>query len=254
MASTKQLSLPIHGMTCASCVGHVERALRKVEGVASASVNLATERATVEYDPTRTGPAGLALAVHDAGYTAVTERATIPVGGMTCASCVGHVERALRKVEGVTGASVNLATERATVEFFPTQTGLADLRRAIEDAGYQALAVEEETVEDREREARTREMRLLKRKLVFAALISVPVFLGGYPAWFPWVPGFLQNWGVLFLLTTPVQFWAGWQFYRGAWAALKHKTSDMNTLIAIGTSAAYLYSAAATFAPQFFPG
>ncbi len=254
MANSKQLTLPVQGMTCASCVGHVERALKKVEGVSNANVNLATERATVAYDPAQATPADLAAAVTQAGYTAVVEKVTIPVGGMTCASCVGHVERALKKVDGVVSAGVNLATERATVEFFPTEANLSDLRRAIEAAGYQALAVEEETVEDREREARAREMRLLKRKLIFAAVISVPVFLGGYPTWFPWVPEILQNWVVLFLLTTPVQFWAGWQFYQGAWAALKHKTSDMNTLIAIGTSAAYLYSAAATFVPQLFPG
>lgn len=254
MATTKQLALPVHGMTCASCVSHVERALKKVAGVSNVGVNLATERATVEYDPTQTSPTDLAAAVNKAGYTAVVEKVAIPVGGMTCASCVSHVERALKKVEGVVSAGVNLATERATVEFFLTEASLADLRRAIEDAGYQALAVEEETVEDREREARAREMRTLKRKLIFAAVISVPVFLGGYPNWFPWVPEILQNWVVLFLLTTPVQFWAGWQFYKGAWAALKHKTSDMNTLIAIGTSAAYLYSAAATFVPQIFPG
>ena len=252
--TTKQIILPVQGMTCASCVSHVERALKKVAGVTGASVNLATERAAVEYDPAQTTPTDLVEAINDAGYTAVVERATIPVGGMTCASCVSHVERALKKVAGVTSASVNLATERATVEFLPTSAGLADLRRAIEEAGYQALAVEEETSADREREARAREMRILTRKLVFAAVISVPVFLGSYPMWFPWVPDILKDWVVLFLLTTPVQFWAGWQFYKGAWAAFKHKSSDMNTLIAIGTSAAYLYSAAATFLPQLFPG
>ena len=196
-------------MTCASCVGHVERALKRMDRVTHASVNLATERATVEYDPTQTAPANLVAAVTDAGYTAIIERVTIPVGGMTFASCVSHVERALKKVDGVASASVNLATERATVEFFPAEARLADLRQAIQDAGYQALAVEEETVEDREREARARETRSLKRKLIFAAARSVRVFLGSYPTWFPWVPEILQNWVALFILTTPVQFWAG---------------------------------------------
>ena len=140
MTNPKQITLPIHGMTCASCVGHVERALKKVAGVSNAGVNLATERATVEYDPAQVSPADLAAAVNTAGYIAVVEKVTIPVGGMTCASCVSHVQRALKKVDGVVSAGVNLATERATVEFFPTEADLADLRRAIKNRRFCPLS------------------------------------------------------------------------------------------------------------------
>jgi len=255
--STKQLTLPVQGMTCASCVNRVERALKKVPGVATANVNLATERATVEFSPEEASLARFVAAIRGAGYDVPVETLTLPIGGMTCASCVSHVERALKGVPGVLVANVNLATERATVTFIPGLASPADFKQAVADAGYEVLeALEEaaeETLEDRERVARQREMATLKRKLIFAAVLSAPIFLGSYPSWFPWVPEILQNWVVLFVLTTPVQFWAGWQFYRGAWAAARHKTSDMNTLIAVGTSAAYLYSVAATFLPQLFP-
>jgi P-type Cu+ transporter len=129
-------------------------------------------------------------------------------------------------------------------------------KRAVAGAGYQVLEISQaadETTEDRERAAREKEMNTLTSKFIFAAVLSIPIFLGSYPEWFPWLPPLLKNWVFVFLLVTPVQFWSGWQFYRGAWAAAKHKTSDMNTLIAIGTSAAYLYSAAVTFFPQLFP-
>jgi Cu+-exporting ATPase len=143
------------------------------------------------------------------------------------------------------------------VQYVPGVAGLADFKHAVADSGYQVLEIAEdagdETMEDRERVAREKEMKVLMRKFLFAAVLSIPIFLGSYPEWFPWLPPLLKNWVFVFFLVTPVQFWAGWQFYRGAWAAAKHKTSDMNTLIAIGTSAAYLYSAAVTFAPQLFP-
>ncbi|MHB0876090.1 MAG: heavy metal translocating P-type ATPase, partial [Anaerolineae bacterium] len=255
----ERVSLTVGGMTCASCAAHVEKALQGVPGVRQASVNLATERATVEFDSAQAGPENLTEAIDHAGYHALTERVTLSIEGMTCASCAGHVERALSSVAGVLAAEVNLATERATVTYIPGATNTAELERAVVDAGYRVLAAPEqaeaaeETREDVERAARARETRALKRKLIFAAALSVPIFVGSYPMWFPWVPALLKDWRVLFLLATPVQFWAGWQFYRGAWAALRHRTSDMNTLVAVGTSAAYLYSVAATFLPRLFP-
>ncbi|OGO15502.1 MAG: copper-translocating P-type ATPase [Chloroflexi bacterium RBG_16_48_8] len=252
----KQIVLPVQGMTCASCVGHVEKALSKVEGVAGVNVNLATERASVEFADGDVELMELVQAVRDSGYDIPVEKIMLPIGGMTCASCVGHVEGALSDVPGVVEANVNLATERASVTYVPGVAGLADFRKAVADVGYQVLETEvlgEETLEDRERLARKKELSMLKRKLLFASILSVPIFLGSYPAWFPWVPELFQNWVVLLVLTTPVQFWAGWQFYRGAWGAARHKTSDMNTLIAVGTSAAYIYSAVATFVPRVFP-
>ncbi|MDQ7857414.1 MAG: heavy metal translocating P-type ATPase [Armatimonadota bacterium] len=181
--------------------------------------------------------------------------ATIGVGGMSCASCVEAVERALRRTDGVLAASVNLATERATVDYIPGATTVEVLRRAVREAGYEPLAAED-TAADREAERRGRELTALRVRLVAAAALSLPILWGSLPhmGLQVWAPSFLHHWVVQFLLATPVQFWAGWRFYRGMWAALRHRTADMNTLIAVGTSAAYGYSAAATFAPQWFTG
>ncbi len=255
--STTTLTLPVRGMTCASCVGHVERALQGVDGVAAARVNLASERATIEFAPNGAGVAPLVAAVRDAGYNVPIEKLSLPIGGMTCASCVSHVERALRGVDGVLSAAVNLATERATVEFVPGLATLADLRQAVADAGYHVLEMAEdtETVEDRERAARQREYKALRLRFIVASVLGFLSLVGTYQVWFPFLRDVPRQtmFVILFLLSTPVQFWAGWRFYRGAWGALKHKTADMNVLIAVGTSAAYFYSVAATFVPHIFP-
>ncbi|MBI3978303.1 MAG: heavy metal translocating P-type ATPase, partial [Chloroflexi bacterium] len=255
-AVEKQATLPVEGMTCASCVAHVEKGLRRVDGVRSASVNLATNRATVAYDPRRVQLADLLASVRDVGYDVPVERAQLAIGGMTCAPCAAHVEKGLRRVDGVLSASVNLATERATVEYLSTATGPADFKRAVGEAGYEVLEAPAEGSEpdalERERLAHAAHLRQLKVKIAVGALVSVPVVLGSYPMVFSWTPAWLQSFVILWLLASPIQFWAGWPFYRGMWGALKHKTSDMNTLIAIGTSAAYLYSVALIFFPGFF--
>ncbi len=257
MSEPKNLSLPIQGMTCASCVARIEKSLRAVEGVREASVNLATEKANIVYDPGLVEPESIKKAVEDLGYgvpqeLSKEEKITIAVGGMTCAACVNRIEKGLRKIEGVIEAQVNLATERATILYHPEKVGKSEFRKTIEDLGYEVRGFEGEASADREAEARTREIRLQKRKFVISAVLSAAIFFGSMPEWFPWWPTILQDHLTLFLLTTPVQFWAGWQFYRGFWLALKHRTSDMNTLIAVGTSAAYIYSAVITFFPQLF--
>jgi len=172
---------------------------------------------------------------------------------MSCASCVDKVEHALRSVDGVLNASVNLASERATVEMTAT-TPLATLRRAVRDAGYEPLEVEGDGAEDYEREARRRELATLRGRLIAGALLSLPILWGslGHMGVRVWAPELLTNWYVQLILATPVQFWAGWQFYRGAWAMARRRTTDMNTLIAVGTSAAYGYSLVATLLPQVF--
>ncbi len=250
---TKQITLPIGGMTCASCVATIESGLSGLEGVREASVNLATERATVIYDPELVNEKKLVETVTELGYEPRVEKVTISVGGMTCASCVATIEGALSQVPGVVTASVNLATERATVEYLPTQVTVGELKRAIIEAGYEVREVAGQgELRDLEREARAREIQSLKIRLTFSAAMSALILLGTFREWLTFVPGFLGDNLVLFALTTPVQFWAGWRFYRGAWGALKHKTSDMNTLIAVGTSAAYVYSLIATFFPGIF--
>ena len=248
-----RLDLGIQGMHCASCVSGVEKALLAVAGVQKAVVNLAAERGSVLYDPGTANPAGLVKAVAEAGFTPVVETLTIPISGISCASCVVTIEGALRGTPGVVSAAVNFATNAATVEFVPATATVADLRRVIRDAGYEPLEVPEgASVADHEKAAREREVRTLKRRLAVGVSLTVPIFLGSFPEWFPWIPTLLQNFWLLLALSTPVQFWVGAQFYRGFWAALRHKTSDMNTLIAVGTSAAYLYSLAMTAAPGFF--
>jgi P-type Cu+ transporter len=244
-----RISIPVVGMTCASCVRRVERTLSEKEGVAEASVNFAAEKASVTYDPTTTNPDDLIGAIRDAGYGADVRETTFSVTGMTCASCVGRVERALEKVPGVLEASVNLANERATVEYLAGEVEPKDLEMAIEGAGY-GVVREDSSVED----SHEREYRTLKADFLLAATLTAIILLGSLPhmlgLMLPFPTGWLNL--ALLLLATPVQFWAGWRFYRGTWGALKHGQANMNTLVVMGTSAAYLYSVVATLAPQLF--
>ena len=239
-----RVELPVRGMTCASCVSHVAKALKGVPGVADASVNLATEKAVVELSEGQgVAIADLRDALEDAGYSVATEQVTLNIGGMTCASCVGHVEKALKDTEGVESASVNLATERATVEYVPGLASITDLRDAVEDAGY---SVRGTAADESEGTPASVDIARLRRKFVFslAAAAAIMLLMGTERliGAMPFRMDFL-----LLGLATPVQFWAGRQFYAGAWGALKHRTSNMNTLIAVGTSTAFLYSTVATF-------
>ncbi|HZP94874.1 MAG TPA: heavy metal translocating P-type ATPase [Candidatus Limnocylindria bacterium] len=282
-AATTAVSFGVTGMTCASCVRRIEKSLAKVEGVQEASVNLATEKARVIFDPSKAGLEQLRKAVEKAGY-GVREmprvpaeaiapapsaqvqdsrggELTLPVEGMTCASCVRRIEKALSKVDGVQEASVNLATEKARIVFDPSKAGIDQLRAAVEKAGYKlgalpAPPLDARTVEteaapaeaegdahDRERQ---RELDDLGRKwrvslvlgLVMMALLNLPLGLDLRllaPA--------------LLIAATVVQVWAGRVFYEATWAAARHGTTNMNTLVAMGTSMAYGYSAFVTLWP-----
>jgi Cu+-exporting ATPase len=250
------VTLPIGGISCASCAARIEKGLRNLSGIKEANVNLATEKAVVTYDPQVLNEEGLIRTIEDLGYKVPlpenkAEKMVISVGGMTCAACVRKVEKALAALDGVSEASVNLATEKATVLYQPGLLEKADFRKVIEDLGYEVRGFDE-ILADRERQARAEEIRRQKRKFVFSACLTAAAFIGSFPEWFPWWPKVLREPITLFILTTPVQFWAGWQFYRGFWSALKHRTSDMNTLIAVGTSAAYVYSTVVTFFPGVF--
>ncbi len=247
--ATKKVELPIGGMTCASCVATIEGGLKELPGIAEVNVNLATERGSVVYDPELVNIDQLVQTVQDVGYEVRTEKVDIPVGGMTCASCVATIESALKELDGVISANVNLATERATVEYLPTQVSLADLKKAITDAGYEVreMAAEEGEAVDKEREAREREIRQQRQRLIFAAVLTVPIFLLSILPDLGLLPDFVGRRYLLLALTTPVQFLAGWQFYRRSWGALKHRTATMDVLVALGTSAAYFYSLATTF-------
>jgi Cu+-exporting ATPase len=253
--STTRVDLPVQGMSCASCVAKIERAVTRLAGVQSASVSLAAERATVTYEPARLGVPEITKAIEDLGYEVLLEKLTFSVQGMSCASCVTKLERALHAVPGVMRASVNLGTEKATVET-ATRVPFEDLQRAVEAIGYTAAplptAAAAGEVEDHEKSVRDREIRRFRTKVLVGAVLSVPLMLGSFPEWFPWMPELLTRHVTLFLLATPVHLWVGWQFHRGAWAALRHRTTDMNTLVSVGTSAGYLYSVLVTFAPRLF--
>ncbi|MDQ3638487.1 MAG: heavy metal translocating P-type ATPase, partial [Actinomycetota bacterium] len=241
-------------MTCASCVRRVERALSKGAGVRSAGGNFAAERATVEYDPKVTDVGKLVKTVEGAGYGADTQETGFGVTGMTCASCVGRVEKALKKVPGVLEADVNLATERANVRYLAGEVGRRGLEGAVEGAGYGVVpsgGKEEDVVG-----AHEREYGRLKTNLTVAAVLTALVLVGSLPMMLGFMPPIPMGWlnlGLL-ILATPVQFWAGWRFYRGAWGALRHGQANMNTLVVLGTSAAYLYSLVATVAPGLLAG
>ena len=253
-AAEQQVTLRVTGMTCASCVAHVEKALKRLPGVADAAVNLATERARVSYDPAAVAIEQMVEAVEEVGYGAEVPRddggvrVDLAITGMTCASCVAHVEKALKGVPGVRSASVNLATERATVEYAPAETSVMALVGAVDDVGYGARELESAGPADREREERQREIRDLRVKFTFSlalgglimALMFLPLPIDHEAMFLP-----------MLLLATPVQFWAAWSFYRSAWSAARHLTSNMNTLVAVGPSAAYLYSALVTLLPAF---
>ncbi len=252
------ISLPIEGMTCASCVGRVETALAKVQGVDSVSVNLATERADIR----TAGPVdrmALIQAVEKAGYDVPAGAIELAVDGMTCASCVGRVEKALKAVPGVAEAIVNLATERAFVR------GVADagaLVAAIEKAGYDARAVDTRSQADEETAGKKDAERAgLKRDLILASVLALPVFvlemgshmIPGMHAWIDATIGMQNSWYLQFALTLLILAVPGRRFYQKGVPALVRLAPDMNSLVAVGTAAAFGYSVVATFAPGLLP-
>jgi len=272
----------VTGMTCSSCAAVIEKTLGKMSGVVSANVNLATERLTVSHDASVLGSDDIVAAVKAAGYGAaplneapgLTEggHVLLSLTGMTCASCSAVIEKSLLKTPGVYAATVNLATEAATVEFDPTQVGPNELIAAVQSAGYGAT-LQVETIGmsseggDTQREAQRAHYDEQMFLFLMSATLAVPAFLVSMVPPFmqlipqavaelltrtvggAWDPMMVMKY-LAFAFSTPVQFWAGAQFYRGFWHALKRRTGNMDTLIAIGTSAAYFYSVAATFIPS----
>lgn len=257
-----RLSLPVEGMTCASCVGRVERALKAVPGVQTATVNLATERADITFGD-RADPQAAVGAIESAGYAVREETTELGIEDMTCASCVGRVEKALRQIPGVIEANVNLATERARVRHSAGIVTTAMLEAAVEQAGYKARRLSAATAssDDQDSERRENEARGLRRSLLIAALLTLPVFvleMGSHliPAMHHWVLGVLgeqRNGYLQFVLTTLVLFGPGLRFFRKGVPALLRGAPDMNSLVSVGTAAAYGYSVVATFIPQVLP-
>ncbi len=260
MSERQHIEFPVEGMTCGSCVARVERAISKREGVEQASVNLATATASVDYDPDVTGVDGIFEAVRRKGYTPVSSQVTFTVRGMTCGSCVARVERKLRKLPGVLSASVNLATERAEVTYLPATVAYGDMAEAIRRAGYEAVADETGGDAGQGTPEPESEARALRRSLGIAAVFTVPLFLVAMGRMVPGADGVLSRmmplwaWALVeFILATPVQFYAGRRFYRLGWAELRHLSPGMNSLVLIGSNAAYFYSVVALVAPGVFP-
>ena len=235
----------VTGMSCATCASTIEKGLAETQGIEQANVNFASEQASVEYDPDKIDLVKIKETISQLGYGTAIKKSIFPVRGMTCASCVARVEKALSEVPGVVSVNVNLASEKATVEY-TDEVKFATLRQAVKDAGYD-LGPETETLED-VTSAAQREIRVVRNRFIFAAVLAVIIMVSGM------VPAFSGRDYLLWILATPVQFWAGLRFYRGAWGALKHRTADMNTLVAVGTSVAYLYSTVAVFLPHVFAG
>ena len=251
---------PIEGMSCASCVGRVERAIRGVPGVSSASVNLATERAQVAFTG-EPDTAAVFRAIQEAGYSVPDQTVELAVEGMNCASCVTRLERALKAVPGVTEAGVNLATERATVRYPQGAVDVSDLIAAVQSSGYGAKAVVSGgTTGDDAGAAREAEIQRLRTSVAVAAAFTVPVValeMGRHfiPAVHEFVMsiGMRQSWLIQFALASIVLFGPGLRFFRKGFPALFRFAPDMNSLVALGTLAAWLYSVVATFAPGILP-
>lgn len=240
----ENVTLSITGMTCAACATRIEKNIAKVPGVQKANVNLATEKASVTYDPTKASVEDLITKIKKTGYGVQEEKVKLNIFGMTCAACATRIEKALNKVEGVTSASVNLATEKASVEFIPGETNIDQIINAVKKVGYDAKIIGEADG-DYERSAREKAYKTQGMKFIIGALLSIPFLIqmisdftmeyagGGFFHMNPWIQ---------FLLATPVQFYVGGHYYRDAYNAVRGGSANMAVLVVLGTSAAFFYS------------
>lgn len=256
MSNTKTLTVPVIGMTCANCVASVERNAKKVPEVDTASVNFASEKLTIAYDPAVLKPQDLLTdviaRVDRAGYQVPTATIEFPLLGMTCANCANTIQRTLNKVEGVLEANVNFASERATVTYVAGLATRAEMVAAIRKAGYDVVEAESEAeLEDAEAAARQAEIRHEWTRLTVGIIFTLPLFLMSMARDFSlagmWTHANWVNW-LFWGLATPVQFYVGWDYYRGAWKSLRNSSANMDVLVAMGTTVAYLYSVAVLLA------
>ncbi len=260
----QHIELSVAGLQNRQAAARLEEQIHALPGVEQVRANTKTHIVRITYDPIKSSLTAIVGQARSAGYTIGGASTQLDIQGMHCASCVVAIEHALKQTPGVLDATVNLATQQAHIDYVPGLIHPAGLTQAVETAGYQVRRTPSapgETTTDRAEQDMAREYQALLRKFWFAALISLPVIVFSYPEFFPGLRDWLTPgsdarrlvWGILGLVTLPVMFWAGSHFFTGMWQALKHRQANMNTLIAIGVSAAWLYSTVAVIAPQIFP-
>ncbi len=243
----KRIVLDIGGMHCVTCAQTIEKRLPKLKGIIYATINLAAEKAIIDYDPDVVDQKAIEDAIAQVGYKVIHQSISLKIVGMHCATCVQTIEKALNKKEGIYKANVNLALETATVEYNTEQISLAGIKKVIRDIGYDVIEPEE-GVEDAEKKERERNIRALKYKLAFSAAVNIPVVIFSYWNFLPFtlpIDNLIPL--LLFFLSTPVHFIVGHSFFVGAYKALRNRNPNMDVLVTIGTSAAYFYSVFATF-------
>jgi P-type Cu+ transporter len=235
----------ITGMTCAACAIRIEKGLKKMEGVEEANVNLALEKATIKYDAATMNPAAIQKKIQDLGYDVITNKIELDITGMTCAACSTRIEKGLNKMDGVLMANVNLALEKATVEYNPSLLSPKDMIQKVDKLGYGASVKNDENAQET-MDQRAKEVEIQQGKFIFSIILSLPLLwaMVGHFSFttFLYVPDAFMNPWVQLALATPVQFYIGKQFYIGAYKALRNKSANMDVLVALGTSAAYFYS------------
>jgi copper-(or silver)-translocating P-type ATPase len=250
--TVKDIAFKVSGMQCSACAQNIEKALNKQEGVISASVNLPMERASVSYDPALINPDEMENIIDSIGYHVVKDRIVLEIGGMKCAACSQNVEKVLKRLKGVSSASVNITTGRAQVEYNSSLVSIDEIRKAVDGIGYSAsLPADRKESEDRERKEREQEIRQQRNNLLISIAVLIPIMLGNmrmmFPGLFGFAPALLSDRNVLFLLATIVMVFPGRQFFIGTYRGLRHGVTDMNLLIATGTGAAYVISIAASY-------
>lgn len=253
----------VNGMTCASCVRRVEKVVQKLDGIHSVSVNLATNQAQVQFDPSMVEENDIVGKINKIGFEAKVKRDNpttkylFSVKGMTCASCVNRVEKIIKKIEGIEDATVNLASNQAQVKVADPSFNPQLVIDKVTKLGYDTALLEEET-QANEEDGQEKEIKKLKKDFTFAAIVTTFVLIGSIPhmmhGWGAWVPSWLSNALVLLILTSYVQLVPGWRFYTNSYKVLRNKSADMNVLVAMGTTSAWVYSGALTLFPEQLTG
>jgi Cu+-exporting ATPase len=253
-----RIELPVSGLPLKEHSTHLKSTLHALDGVGEVNINVAANRLEVQYDAKKVDVARLISAVKSIGFQIGGTRVKIGIENLRCASCVNFIEDELKSTQGVLNATVNIATQEATVDYLPQNTTLSRLNAAIENLGYKPRPATSDEPVDKQEEAHAREYSRLMKMFWFAAIVSVPVLLFAYPQYVPLIRDLSVEtirwaWILSALVTLPVLFYSGYDFFTGAWAAFKHRSANMNTLIALGTGAAWLYSTFAIAFPSVFP-